>query len=446
MYRMFLMVFFCLLAIGFVPLAFAASYPDAQIKELYKQINQLKKRIGALEKAVEKRQAKEEEMRKEVEQVKEASHDIEKLKERLGNISLHGKVVTYYQAASSADIKTEDGWQHFANPDSAGYVADIELSFEPIKEGQFYMRIHAGEGNGADEGLEDAGALFADLNTMNDDNPDDSEIDVLEAYYTQYLFNDTLSISFGKTEPFVFVDDNQFANDETSQFVGKPFVNNPMFDSEDEYGPIIALKFNPKFIKSLKDITFTALIQSSSWPRNEENNQKDKWTNFFRRPLIAGQITYSPTIKGRGGNYRVYGWVQTYKHEKIGNKQGTDQGWGVGISLDQYITKKMGIFSRIAYQNDEVYEAPLFYSIGIMAKGLIPTFKGKDELGIGFAGLKANHAFDYTDTEFHLETYYRIQFSDYFAVTPDLQYVINPRGNTSNDNIWVGMIRGEFEF
>ena len=423
------------------------SPPD--VKELYKQIQELKKRINQLEEVIKKKEAKEEELRKDIEEVKEAKKTIEEIKERIGNISIHGGVVSYYQAASSGEnsalVSTTNPEGHFSNPDGAGYVADIEISWKPIENGKFYMRIHAGEGDGADDILENGGALFADLNTINDDNPDDSEIDVLEAYYTQTLFDGMLSVSFGKTEPFAFVDDNEFANDENSQFVGKPFVNNPMFDSEDEYGPILALSFNPKFFKPLKNVTFTALIQSSSYPRNSVGKQKDEWSNFFRRPLIAGQITYSPTIRGMSGNYRIYGWVQTYKHDKIANKTGTDEGWGVGLSCDQYLTERIGVFGRFGYQNDEVYEAPIFYSAGAYIKGLIPIRKD-DELGIGFAGLKANHAFDEHHTEYHGEAYYKFVFSDNFALTLDLQYVENPLGNNDNNDIWAGMVRGEFNF
>ncbi len=423
-----------------------SSPPD--IKELYKQIQELKKRITQLEAIIKQKEAREEKLRKDIEEVKEAKKTIEEIKERIGNISIHGGVVSYYQAASSGEnsalVSASNPEGHFSNPDGAGYVADIEFSWKPTEKGEFYMRIHAGEGNGADNILEEGGALFADLNTINDDNPDDSEIDVLEAYYTQSLFDDMLTISFGKTEPFAFVDDNEFANDECTQFVGKPFVNNPMFDSEDEYGPILALSFNPKFLRPLKDVTFTALIQSSSYPRNPQNRQKDIWSNFFRRPLVAGQLTYSPTIRGMSGNYRLYGWVQTYKHDKIqGN--GTDEGWGIGLSCDQYLTPKLGLFGRFGYQNDEVYEAPLFYSIGAHIKGLIPVRKD-DEIGIGFAGLKANHAFSDHHTEYHLESYYRFVFSDNFALSFDLQYVENPLGNNDNNDIWAGMIRGEFSF
>lgn len=466
-----------------------SSKMSRELKQMYQQIQQLRQKIEQLEQKLQQREVREKQVKKQIEEVKEAKETIEEIKKRIGNISLHGGVVSYYQAASSADVDT-GGWQHFANPDGAGYVADIELEFEPIKDASVYIRIHAGEGNGADEGLEEAGALFADLNTINDDNPDDSEIDVLEICYTQSLFNDMLSVSFGKTEPFVFVDDNEFANDENSQFVGKPFVNNPMFDSEDEYAPIVALQFNPRFFRPLKNVTFTALVQSSSWGRNEgaeingvsirDIRTKDEWSNLFRRPLIAGQITYSPQIKGLQGNYRLYGWVQTYRHLKIGKKgllsltqnqinqilarrepdgtvtrdtieritgrDITDEGWGIGLSCDQYITERIGVFGRFGYQNDDVYEAPIFYSIGSVLKGIIP-FRKEDQLGIGFAGLKANNALlQEHNTEYHVEGYYRFNFSDHFAMTCDLQWVGNPRGNSQNDNLWVGMVRGEFEF
>ncbi|NSW87192.1 MAG: carbohydrate porin, partial [Syntrophobacteraceae bacterium] len=47
------------------------------------------------------------------------------------------------------------------------------------------------------------------------------------------------------------------------------------------------------------------------------------------------------------------------------------------------------------------------------------------------------------DTEVHLEAYYRILIREYFAISPDIQYVANPVGNSRNDPIVAGMIRVE---
>jgi len=62
--------------------------PDMRL--IYQQIQELKKRIEELENRIKQKEAREEQMRKEIEQVKEASHEIEHIKEKLGNLSLHG--------------------------------------------------------------------------------------------------------------------------------------------------------------------------------------------------------------------------------------------------------------------------------------------------------------------------------------------------------------------
>ncbi len=111
-----------------------ASFADEreEIRMLYRQIELLKKRIEELEKKIEERRKREKQMRKEIEEVKEVKKTIEEIKKRFGTLSIHGGVVTYYQAASSSDIEIDISWNHFTNPDGAGYNADIELSWKPV--------------------------------------------------------------------------------------------------------------------------------------------------------------------------------------------------------------------------------------------------------------------------------------------------------------------------
>ena len=414
----------------FIILSFSSA--QANEAEILKEIEQLKKKIAELEKKLKEREAQEAELKEKLETREKA---IDLITEKLGTLSIHGGVVGYYQGASKAKI----GGESFPNPDGAGYVADLELSFEPVENGEFYLRLHAGEGDGADRELEEAGALFADLNTMNDDNPGDGDFDLLECYYTHSFLDDRFFLSIGKTEPVVFIDDNEFANDEVGQFVGKPFVNDPVLDSEDEFGPLMAVGFRPS-----DRFCIVALIQSSSHPLGTEAEQKDIWEDIFEKPLFAGQLTYSPEINGLKGNYRLYGWVQTYDHPEIDSAD-TDEGWGIGISVDQKISKKVGLFGRFGYHNEEVYEVPWFWSLGANITGLIPS-RANDEIGFGVAGLKANDDLPEDDTEFHLEGYYKLVLSDHFALTSDFQYVVNPLGDSSNDDVFAGMLKAEFSF
>jgi len=355
--------------------------------------------------------------------------------ERLGTLSIHGAVLGYYQGRNDPTIDDRD----YSGANGAGFVADLELAFQPFRNGELFMRIHAGEGEGADKDLAEDGGLFANLNTIADDNPGDDGLSLLEVFYTQTFCNERYLFAIGKTEQVLFIDDNTFANDEYAQFVGKPFVNNPMLDSEVEYGPLMAAQASP-----WEQLTLTFLYESTSRPNREEDMQKSIWSNVFDTPFLAAQATYSPKLFGLQGNYRLYGWGATYDHYKISGDD-TAKGWGVGLSLDQMVHEKLGLFARFAYSNEDVYEAPWLWSVGTSLKGLIP-YREEDEIGLGIAGLEANGDLGYNGTEIHFEGYYRFVLSEHFSITPDIQFVANPRGESSNDNVVAGMLKGQFTF
>lgn len=316
-----------------------------EVSEIQAELEILKSRIEELE---SKLAAKEKEQ-KEVAEISTETEEKESkgLLDRFGSLSIHGGVVGYFQGGIVDRIEGEK----FENPAGAGFAANLELTFEPIRNGEFYIRIHAGEGEGADKDLVEAGALFANLNTIADDNPGDDGVAFHEVYYTHRFF-DNFALSIGKTDGLVFLDDNAFANDELSQFVGKAFVNNPVLDSEDEYAPLVAVNWEP-----LEALTLTALVQSSSYPLLDEDQQKSKYDNIFDRPFWGVQAKYSPQWRGLEGNYRLYVWSQTYEHPKV-EREGTDPGWGIGLSFDQWLHEKVGLFARFGYQNKEVYEVP----------------------------------------------------------------------------------------
>ncbi len=76
---------------------------------------------------------------------------------------------------------------------------------------------------------------------------------------------------------------------------------------------------------------------------------------------------------------------------------------------------------------------------------LIPS-RDEDELGIGIAGVKGHIGPDNDGTEFHAEAYYRIVLNKYVALSPDIQWVVNPLGNSGNGTVFAGMLRLEMSF
>ncbi len=357
---------------------------------------------------------------------RERSIVTEMLEERIGTLSLHGGVIGYYQGRNSVKIRDERA----RSENGAGFTADLQIAFSPVKDGSVFARIHAGEGTGADRSLN----VFANVNPLADDNPDGDGLRVLEVFYTQSFFEEKVRLSIGKTEPFLFIDENAFANDECTQFVGKPFVNNPVFDTEDEYGPLVALSAVPAEGWSL-----SLVYQSSSWPNADPENGKSGFDRIFDKPFFAGELTYSPSFEDLQGNYRIYGWTQTYPHQKIFG-DGTEKGWGIGVSFDQLVHPQVGLFARAGYQNKHVYGVPWFWSAGTEIKGLVPSRSG-DRVGFGVAGLKAHEDLEEHGTEVHLEAYYKLAFGDHFSVSSHLQYVIDPLGDSANENVFAGMLR-----
>jgi len=411
--------------------------------DIQKEIELLKARITELEQRLNEQEAAGKKQAAKTEKTIGEKID-EVLGDRFGSLSIHGSIVGYWQGANEPEI----GGVNFNSSNGAGYAADLELTFQPLEHGEFYMRLHAGEGQGADKDLAPSGALFANLNTIADDNPHGQFMNLLEAFYTHKFLNGGLSVAIGKTEQERFIDENAFANDEKTQFVGKPFVNNPVLDGENEYGPIIAATVSP-----LENLSLVALIASSS-----HGGRKDSWNNVQDQRFLAAQLAYSPKIGERAGHYRVYAWDATYDHPDLTHPDTDKPGWGVGLSLDQEIFEKVGVFARFAYNNKHVYPVEWFWSLGAGLKGVVPT-RGDDVLGIGIAGLVATGDLDKATadtgflltgdnegTEYHLEAYYRIAISEHVAITPDVQYVVNPLGDSHNDDVLAAMLRAELSF
>lgn len=421
------MAMFVLAAAAILAFSTAASSAD---KEQAKEIEELKQRIQELEQT----QAEQDEILAEQGDPQESKNAfLDALAERFGTLSIHGNVLGYYQGGI---IDGPIAGVDLSDPSGFGYVADLELAFSPFTDSQLFLRLHAGEGDGADVDIEPKGLIYGDLNTLNDNNPGDAGVNVLEVYYFQGLLEGRLGLLAGKTEPVLLIDTNSYANDEYSQFVGKPFVNDVVLDAENIFAPLISVDYNPTAQWSIN-----ALFQSTNRPLAPEDQQKSKYDDVFDTPFLAAELTYTNLDLKRDliGNYRFYTFFAAYEHEKL-DGNGKQKGWGVGISFDQQISEKAGLFARAGYHNDEVYAVEWQWTVGAELSRLIAG-RNKDRLGIGVAGLHISDKVELNDTEFHFEAYYKFLLADSFTITPDIQYVANPFGDSSGGGIFAGMLR-----
>jgi porin len=119
---------------------------------------------------------------------------------------------------------------------------------------------------------------------------------------------------------------------------------------------------------------------------------------------------------------------------------GDPSGWGFVLSGSKYINETWFPFARFAYTKDAGSFLQTTLAIGI---GYQPN-PGSHLLSAAYSLGKVNETtFGSSYPAQHIiEVFYRIQLSSRIAVTPDLQFIINPALNDQQNAIILGGIRG----
>jgi porin len=137
------------------------------------------------------------------------------------------------------------------------------------------------------------------------------------------------------------------------------------------------------------------------------------------------------------GNDGLYGLVEGRLIAKPGDKDGGLSGW-----------------LRLGVANGDINPVSSYLGAGLVYTGLI-TGRDKDEIGfaVARAGLGAGARFTGAlagrrigQAETNLEATYRYAFRDWLNIQPDVQYVINPRGDEHISNALVIGLRLAFTY
>ena len=364
----------------------------------------------------------------------ELAEDLQKVKDVLNGISLEAGATFIYQATSNAngDDLSENG----QDVGDASYSVDVSLTKE-FENGTAFIALEAGEGAGVDDEL----AVFSAVNA--DATGGDSNIGVTEAWY-QHNF-EPFTVTFGKVAADAFIDSNEYANDETTQFLGSEFKHSSTIEFPDNSAGLI-------IGASLSDIiTAEAIVMDGN----------ADWEDMFEDTFYGGQLTISPEIAGKPGNYRVFGWGSGRNHTKWNDSSKVQESsYGFGLSADQELTDIVGVFARYAWQNPssylngESFSLEHSYSVGMQIAGE-PWGRDEDVFGIALGQLIPSG--DYKDAgsnlkadpEGHIELYYSYKVNDHLTISPDVQIIMNPYGGDAvngDKTIVIGGIRGQVNF
>ncbi|MFA4991051.1 MAG: carbohydrate porin [Candidatus Omnitrophota bacterium] len=321
----------------------------------------------------------------------------------------------------------------------ASYSVDIGIEKKIEDCGRVFAHLEPGDGAGVEDELQ----VFSNVN--RDSNDTDNSALITEIYYEHSFKSFPLSVMAGKIDGTALVDTNEYANDETTQFLGRIFRNSPVMEFPDNTAGFMAA-FNPK------DYFDAALLVMDA---------DTDWEDMGDECFLAGQLNFKPGIFSRNGNYRLIGWRNDNDHAKWNDLNNTqNSAYGFGISLDQEFTDNLGGFLRYGWQdpdvflNGQAFSLEQAWSLGARLKGGLWD-RANDTIGLAIGQVIPSDEYKKAgadlkaENEGHLEAYYNYAFNEHLTLSPDVQFIWNPYGDDAangKSSITIVGIRGQVDF
>lgn len=119
--------------------------------------------------------------------------------------------------------------------------------------------------------------------------------------------------------------------------------------------------------------------------------------------------------------------------------------WSANSKLDE--AQSLWCFAQFGWANEDVSATHVHLAGGFVLRGTFPT-READTTGVYATWVNTSRApgSPFTDDELALEVYYKVQVTGFLTLKPDLQYIINPGGDSNNDAAVVGALRLQIAF
>ncbi|MBD2251303.1 iron uptake porin [Nostoc parmelioides] len=234
---------------------------------------------------------------------------------------------------------------------------------------------------------------------------------------------------------------------------------NPIYRATEGPGIIVSHKFNDA-------LSLTAGYVVPSGIGNDPSNGRGIFNGSYS---ALGQLTFQPTSELS----LAFTYVNAYYTEGSGVTGSTGTGFannpfnGARTSVNNYsvtanykLSPNFTVTAWGSYANAQAENTTVARSdadiwnwavqLGFPDLGREGNFGG---LVFGAPPYVANNQFvsgnnrrQDDDTSYHLEAFYRYKLNDNIAITPGVITIFNPEGNSSNPNIYVGVVRTTFSF
>lgn len=304
----------------------------------------------------------------------------------------------------SAATEDSDGIQ---DQFDIGWSGDLAFIGKIGKGQTLNLVLEAGQGDGAGDNV----PAWTTPNYDAADTTGDAGVTttLAQAYYEGAFMEEKLVLSFGLMDAHSLTDANEYANDETAQFLNGIFVRSVgtiFAEHENYYVPTIAVMFQPV---DLVSVTATY----------SQNGGQD----FFNEALYWVEVGIHPDLGSMKANIRAAWAMHDLPHTNIATGAEESNAGMINVSADLTIAENFGLFARFATQSDELEENEITTAIsgGLSVAGAL-WGRDDDGLGVGYGMVTPNEKLSGgADDQTVIEAYYRLQMSDNFSLSADVQ-------------------------
>ena len=337
------------------------------------------------------------------------------------------------------------------------YSFDLNLSSSFGQYGGFFVHLEGGEGEGLNDDLPSFSIPNYDA-YVTKNFLSQADVTISEAFLELGFMDQRLTLDAGKMDLSVLFDENEAAGDETTQFMNNIFVKSmglTIPEPDNFYCPVVMLKADPVELVEFR------LIGAAV--------EDENWTRLFDHGFVAGQVNLRPALMGMPGNYRLYTWRDERRHLREGDLPSSSYndlradhaltGWGV--SFDQELRRGVTGFFRYSWTEDGLaswdadagqWDTTAFdrlWTLGVDLSGALWHREG-DGFGLGYGRILLTDDYEDanadSDDEQYLECYYRWAVNRHLALSGDFQWVKNPGGTSSNDDVYIFGLRSQLDF
>ncbi len=345
----------------------------------------------------------------------------------LEGLTIGGGITLNLQNLQNANMAPSEEDEN-KTPTVGQYSVDLTIEKKFDDKNTAFIHLETGKG--------DINKYLDSYASINRDADDSGVVSVTEAWF-EHKFTDQFAVTAGIIDPTSSLDDNAYANDETTQFIGSMFRNAVNIGFPDN-----AFGVKATYETDIADFAVQYIDASS--------DADESPADITRNGFASAQVNFKPGfIDNMEGNYRIYGWTNTNDYSKWKDASENEKNYGFGLSLDQQFTDIFGAFARYSWQNKNICCGEHTWSLGLQAN--IKGIGEEDVVAIAYGQVIPSSEYkDYDNenakSENHLEVYYSWNVTDYLSISPDFQMVENPWFNEDEDTAYVGSLRMQISF